>query len=64
MTIVYSWLCFVSISWGLTTKSIGFLRVPPLKFVEQIVSFFSFLISLLFGPFVSVYLCIVSFITV
>ena len=33
------------------TKPIGFLRVPPLKFVEQIVWFFSFLISLLFGPF-------------
>ena len=33
------------------TKPIGFLRVPPLQFVDQIVWFFSFLISLLFGPF-------------
>ena len=51
MTIVYSCLCFVSISWGLMTKLIGFLRVPPLKFVVKVVWFFSFLISLLFGPF-------------
>ena len=58
MTIVYSCLCFVSISRGLMTKPIGFLRVPPLKFVEQIVWFFSFLISLLFGPFFSVYICL------
>ena len=39
MTIVYSCLCFVSISRGLMTKPIGFLRVPPLKFVEQLSSF-------------------------
>ena len=58
MTIVYSCLCFVSISRGLMTKPVGFLRVPPLKFVEQIVWFFSFLISLLFGPFFSVYICV------
>ena len=51
MAIVYSCLCFFSISRGLMTKPVGFLRVPPLKFVEQIVCFFSFLISLLFGPF-------------
>ena len=36
LTIVYSCLCFVSINRGLMTKPIGFLRVPPLKFVEQI----------------------------
>ena len=58
MTIVYSCLCFVSISRGLMTKPVGFLRVPPLKFVEQIVWFFSFLISLLFGLFFSVYICV------
>ena len=58
MTIVHSCLCFVSISRGLMTKPVGFLRVPPLKFVEQIVWFFSFLISLLFGPFFSVYICV------
>ena len=51
MTIVFSCLCFVSISRGLMTKPIGFLRVPPVIFVEQIVWFFSFLISPLFGPF-------------
>ena len=50
MAIVDSCLCFVSISWDLMTKPVGFLRVPPLKSVEQI-SDFSFLISLLFGPF-------------
>ena len=33
------------------TKPVGFLRVPTLKFVEQIVWFFYFLISLLIGPF-------------
>ena len=37
MTTVYSCSCFVSISRGLMTKPIGFLRVPLLKFVEQIV---------------------------
>ena len=36
MTTVYSCSCFVSISRGLMTKPIGFLRVPLLKFVEQI----------------------------
>ena len=50
MTIVYSCLCFASISRGLMTKPAGFLRVPPLKLGEQIVWFFSFLISLLFVP--------------
>ena len=40
------------------TMSIGFLWVPPLKFVEQIIWFFTFLISLLFGPFFSVYICV------
>ena len=58
MTIAYSCLCFVSISRGLMTKLVGFLRVLPLKFVGQIVWFFSFLISLLFGPFFSVYICV------
>ena len=58
MTIVYSCLCFVGISRGLITKPVGFLRVPPLKFVEQIVWFFPFLTSLLFGPFFSVYICV------
>ena len=33
------YLYFVSISRGLMTKPIGFLRVPPLKFVEQLSSF-------------------------
>ena len=43
MTIVYSCLCFASISRGLMTKPIGFLRAPPLKFVDQIkLSDFSF----------------------
>ena len=58
MTIGYSCLCFVSVSRGLMTKPIDFLRVPSLKFVEQIVCFFSFLISLLFGPFFAVYICV------
>ena len=58
MTIVYSCLCLVSISRGLMTKPVGFLRVPLLKFVEQIVWFFYFLISLLIGPFFSVCICI------
>ena len=58
MAIIYSCLCFFSISRGLMTKPVGFLQVPPLKFVEQIVCFFSFLISLLFGPFFSVYICV------
>ena len=58
MTIVYRCLCFASISWDLMTKPIGFLWVLPLKLVEQIVWFFSFLISLLFGPFFSVYICV------
>ena len=58
MTILYSCLCFVSISRGLMTKPVGFLRVPPLKFIEQIVWFFSFLISLLFGLFFSAYICV------
>ena len=40
------------------TKAVGFLRVPPLKFVEQIVCFFSFLISVLFGQFFSVYISV------
>ena len=51
MTIAYGCLCFASTSRGFMTEPIGFLRVPLLKFVEQIVCFFSFLISLLFGPF-------------
>ena len=37
MTIVYSCLCLVSISRELMTKPVGFLRVPPLKLVEQII---------------------------
>ena len=61
MTIVYSRLCLVSISRGLMAKPIGLLRVPPLKFVEQIVWFFSFLISLLFDPFFQ-YIFVYSFI--
>ena len=56
MTIAYSCLCFLSISLGLIAKPIGFLQVPPLKFVEQIVDLSLFLISLLFGPFFSVYI--------
>ena len=47
-------MCFVSISRGLMTKPIGFLRVLPfcrVHFLEQIVWFLSFLISLLFGTF-------------
>ena len=44
--------------WGLMTTPVGFLRVPPLKSVEQIVWFFSLLISLLFRPFFSVYICV------
>ena len=56
MTIAYSCLCFVSITRGLITKPIDFLRVPPLKFVRQIVWFFSFLISLSFDLFFSVYI--------
>ena len=55
MTTVYSCLYFVSISRGFMTKPIGFLRVRPLKFVEKIVCFF---ISLLFGLFFSVYICV------
>ena len=43
------------------TKSIGFLRLSSLKFVEQILSFFSFLISLLFGVFFQ-YVFVYSFI--
>ena len=35
------------------TKPVGFLRVPSLKFVDQIVRFVSFLISLLFVSFFS-----------
>ena len=58
MTIVHSCSYFVSISRGLMAKPVGFLRVPPLKFVEQIVWFFSFLISLLFGPFFFIYICV------
>ena len=42
----------------LMTKPIGFLRVPTLKLVDQIVWFFSFLISLLFGLFFLVYICV------
>ena len=37
MTIVHSCLRFVSISQGLMTKPIGFIRVPLLKFIDQIV---------------------------
>ena len=37
MTIVHSCLCFLSISQGLMAKPIGFLQVPPLKFVDRIV---------------------------
>ena len=44
------------------TKSIGFLQVPPLNFVEQIVWFFSSLISLLFGSFFFQYIFVYNFI--
>ena len=43
------------------TKSVGFLRLSSFKFVEQIVCFFSFLISLLFGLFFQ-YVFVYSFI--
>ena len=39
-------------------NQLAFLQVPPLKFVEQIVCFFSFLISVLFGQFFSVYISV------
>ena len=39
MVIVYSCLCFVSISRGLMTTSIGFQLVPPLKLLSQLSDF-------------------------
>ena len=42
--------------------TVGFLRFPPSKFVEQIVWFFSFLISVLFDPFFFQYILVYSFI--
>ena len=52
MVVVYSCLCFVSISRGLMTMSIGFQVVPPLKLLSQMSDFsFSWLVCYLVHSF-------------